>query len=43
MGWSPTESTRIRKKIRTKINKEDQEKNLVLTERNPTRPKRSLG
>lgn len=37
MGWNPTESTNMRKKI----NKEDEEKNLLLTERNPARPKRS--
>lgn len=38
LGWNPTESTNMRKKI----NKEDEEKNLLLTERNPARPKRSL-
>ena len=44
LGWNPTESTSIlRRKIRTKINKEGQEKNLLVTERNPVRPKRSLG
>ena len=43
LGWNTTESTSIRKKIRTEINKEDEEKNLLLTERNPARPKRSLG
>ena len=43
LGWNPAESTSIRTKIRTKIDKEDQEKNRLLTERNPVRPKRSLG
>lgn len=43
LGWNQTESASIRKKIRTKINKEDQEKNLLMKERNPARPKRSLG
>ena len=43
LGWNPTESTSITRKIRTKINKEDLEKNLLMKERNPVRPKRSLG
>lgn len=42
MRWNPTESTSIRKKIRTKITKEDEERNLLLKERNQARPKRSL-